>query len=1126
MPAVGLSIERSLPRRDSPPSPGVRVTEHEPRLEAEVQRAAVRQLLAGGPFAESLHLLLVLIVAALVWNSLPLELTIGWVGAVAAAAGLRTWWRLRVGKRAPSAEEALRAARLTVAGVGLAWGFGAAAAIPALALHEAAIILVVLAGIIAGATSTLVGDRRSFRYLLITALAPLPIGILLQGHSRPHLIATALIGLFAWLMDRVHRRAHRTFRERVRATALLELSAEELARQHAYLNTLLASVPVAIAIVDVAGRVRGVNPQFERLFGYTVEEAVDRVLDELVVVDSQRGDAGQLAARVRAGETLAAEVERQRKDGQMIPVRVTAARLAGSASGDIVVLHEDITERRRAEQAVRESEERFRSLSASAPIGIFHTDAQGQWTYTNPKWQDMAGLSLDESLGTGWSRAMHPDDRETVLADWMTSAPQGREFSHEFRLLTPGGAMRWVQARAVPVRGAGGAILGYVGTNDDVTSRREAEDVLRHARDAAERAARARSAFLANMSHEIRTPMNAVLGFVELVLDTELSTEQRRALELVRSSSEALLTILNDILDYSKIEAEHLELESIPFDLPKVAHATATLLAVRAREKHLELTVDVSPDVPHVVRGDPTRVRQVLMNLIGNAIKFTDEGEVAVSATVVRRDSDQASVRFRVRDTGIGISEGQRATIFQEFTQADASMTRRYGGTGLGLAISRRLVALMGGELAVTSEVGRGSEFSFTLPFPVEAAAPTLPRSAAASLGGRRLLVVDDNETNRRILRDMLGAEGVAVHEASRADAGLEALRRAARDRAPYDLAIFDAQMPDRDGFELAAAVRADPDLADTRLLILTSAGQRGDGERCRQLGIQAYLTKPIAQADLIEAVGTVLAGAASAGGVAAVITRHSIAESRHALRILLAEDNPVNQQVAAAMLLKRGHQVDVVTNGREAVDAVRAHGYDVVLMDIQMPEMDGFAATRTIRDLPQGRSLPIVALTAHALSGERERCLAAGMTGYLAKPFKVHELFALVEGGAVEASAPAPPLDLAAFRAAMRDAGAEDAVDEILRTFAGGASQHLAAIAAALDSGDAEAIARVAHAFKSAAGTVGARTLASLLAEIEQAAREHALERAGDELPKLQRELAAVLEHLKAGVSHAPPAR
>ena len=973
--------------------PTTLAADEEPRVEAEVKRAAVRQLLAGGPFAESLHILLVSVVAALVWNSLPIEVTIGWVGAVAAAAGLRAWWRVRARGRSLSADEALRGVRLTVAGVGLAWGFGAASAIPALGLDQAALILVVVAGIVAGATGTLVGDRRSFHYLLITVLAPLPIGILLQGHSRPHLLAIVLIAMFVWGMDRVHGRAHRTFAERVRAAALLERSTEELARQHAYLDALIASTPVAIAVLDDQRSVRSVNAAFEGLFGYAADEVIGAGIDGLIVPESLRSESSDLETRVRRGEIVRVEVERMRKDGRHIQVRLSAAAVHAAADGALVALYEDISDRKAAEAAMRE------------------------------------------------------------------------------------------------------------------------------ARDLAERVARARSAFLANMSHEIRTPMNAVLGFVELVLDTELAPEQRRALELVRTSSEALLTILNDILDYSKIEAEHLELESIPFDLPKVVHATATLLAVRAREKHLELTVDVPPDVPQMVRGDPTRLRQVLMNLIGNAIKFTEQGEVDVSASIIQRDGDRAAVQFRVRDTGIGISEDQLGTIFQEFTQADASMTRRYGGTGLGLAISRRLVALMAGELAVTSEVGRGSEFSFALTFPLEAGAQATAR-AAVSLGGRRLLVVDDNETNRRIVRDMLGAEGMAVHEASRADAGLEALRRAARARTPYDLAILDAQMPDQDGFELATAIRADRALTATRLLILTSAGQRGDGERCRQLGIQAYLTKPIARADLVEAVGTVLAGTASAPGAADLVTRHSIAESRHALRILLAEDNAVNQQVATAMLLKRGHHVDVASNGREAVDAVAREPYDVILMDIQMPEMDGFEATEQIRGLPQGRSLPIIALTAHALSGERERCLARGMSGYLAKPFKAHDLFAAVEGRGAQpadtAATRSPAVDLAAFRRTMEEAGAADAVDGILETFVATLPQRLEALVAAAGGTEAEPLHRAAHAFKSAAGTIGAGHLAALLEEMERAAQGGDLAGARDKLEHVRGEAQAALDYIR----------
>src|SRR5437660_9507867 len=654
------------------------------QVDAEVRHAALGQLLRGGPLAEGLHVVLVLVVAALVWNSLPLPLRLGWVGAVTAAAALRTWWRFGLGRRTPSAEEALRGVRLTVAAVGLAWGFGAAAAIPALDLAHAALILVVLAGIVAGATGTLVGDRRSFHYLLLATLVPLPIGILLQGHSRPHLLATLLIALFGWGMDRVHRRAHRTFVERVRATLLLESSTRELASQHAYLDALIASTPVAIAVLDDRRSIRRVNPAFEPLFGYSAAEVIGAGIDTLIVPESLRSESSDLEARARGGEIVRVEVERRRKDGRLIQVRLSAAAVKATAEGALVALYEDISDRKAAELA------------------------------------------------------------------------------------------------------------------------------MRAARDLAERVARARSAFLANMSHEIRTPMNAVLGFVELVLDTELGAEQRRALELVRSSSEALLTIRNDILDYSKIEAEHLELEAIPFDLPKVVHATATLLAVRAREKHLELTLDVQPDVPHMVRGDPTRVRQVLMNLIGNAIKFTEQGEVDVSAAVVAYHDGRTSVRFRVRDTGIGISQEQLATIFDEFTQADVSMTRRYGGTGLGLAISRKLVALMGGRLSVTSEVGRGSEFSFTLRLPVERSAAAATPGRAVSLGGRRPLVVDDNETNRRILRDMLGAEGVAVHEAARADAGLTALRRAAAAGTPFDIAILDAPMPDQDGFQLATAIRAD----------------------------------------------------------------------------------------------------------------------------------------------------------------------------------------------------------------------------------------------------------------------------------------------------------------------------
>jgi len=650
---------------------------------------------------------------------------------------------------------------------------------------------------------------------------------------------------------------------------------------------------------------------------------------------------------------------------------------------------------------------------------------------------------------------------------------------------------------------------------------KHAESVMREARDLAERVARARSAFLANMSHEIRTPMNAVLGFVELILDTELTTEQRRALELVRSSSEALLMILNDILDYSKIEAEHLELESIPFDVSKVVHATASLLAVRAREKHLELLAEVSADVPRAVRGDPTRLRQVLMNLIGNAIKFTEQGEVVVSVSSAASDGT-AKLTFAIRDTGIGIAAEHVGSVFKEFTQADSTMTRRYGGTGLGLAISQRLVRLMGGDLGVTSEVGRGSEFSFTLALPVESAPPTRTTGLAA-LGGRRMLIVDDNQTNRRILREMLGAEGIKVDEAATAADGLVALRGAVTKKARYDLAILDVQMPDMDGFQLATAVRGEKAIARTNLLMLTSAGQRGDGERCRELGIRGYLTKPISRSDLLEALGTVLAGPPEEAGTPEVVTRHTIAESRASLRVLLAEDNPVNQQVAVAMLVKRGHEVHVSSNGREAVDAVRARDYDVVLMDIQMPEMDGFEATQAIRALPTGKDLPIIGLTAHALSGERERCLSHGMTDYLPKPFKAHELFALVEGTAEPKAAAAeplatlaPPVDLEGFRTTLREAGAEQALYSIIDTFVRQAPDRLAALATAVNGGTGDDIAKAAHVYRGAAATIGARALAELLEHVETTARAGEVEEARETFERVSPVAHDVTEYLR----------
>ena len=1098
------------------------VLEQEQLLANDVERAAVGQLLAGGPFAEFLHLVLALLVTILIWDEIPVQLTIGWIAGVAVAAGLRTWWRLRARRRQLSPEEALPGIRLTVVAVGLAWGVGAAAAIPELPFHDAALILVVLAGIVAGATSTLVGDRRSFQLLLATVLTPVPFGILLlPGNDRGQFVAVALVLLFAWGMNRIHARSYRTFAERVRAATLLQASGEELSRQYAYLDGLLASAPVAISVVDGQGQVLGINPHFERIFGYTSEDVVGRDINTLIVPKSETPKASQLDRRVRRGELVVAEVERRRKDGTLVPVRLSARRVEGGTEDHVFVMYEDTSDRRRAQDALTQ----LASIVETSEDAIIGQTLDGVVVTWNAAAQRMFGYSLGDIQGKHVG-LLAPPDRAGEVTAILERIRRGDHIEHfETVRLRKDGTLVPVSISISVTRDSTGRISGFSTIARDVGEEVATREALRQARDAAERLAHTRSSFLANMSHEIRTPLNAVLGLTELLLDTELAPEQRHSLTLVQVAGETLLTLLNDILDLSKIEAEQVRLEVIPFGPTHLVETTIGLLTGRARQKRLELLADIGADVPAMVRGDPTRLRQVLTNLVGNAIKFTELGEIVVSVQVTGVKDDRAIVRFVVRDTGIGIPAEKLEAIFEEFGQADESTTRKYGGTGLGLAIARRLVRLMDGDLTVTSTVGKGTEFSFSVPLVVEAVVPVAAakRPGETHLTGRRVLVVDDSPTNRSIVRGMLVAEGLQVSEAEDGTAGLDALKRAQEDRTPYDLAILDAQMPGLDGFGLAAAVRASPTIAGTRLLMLTSSGERGDGQRCRDFGINGYLNKPASRTDLIDTVSVVLGMEAVSTPI--VVTQHSIAESRRRLQILLAEDNVVNQEVAATMLRKRGHDVDVVGDGRAAVEAAAAKKYDVVLMDIQMPEMDGFQATHHIRATPAGRDLNIIALTAHALGGEREKCLAQGMNDYLTKPFKAHELFAVVEGRAEGSTAAPPvsspshdaPVDLDAFRREMRAAGVEEAVDAILDTFVQSASDRIAALAAALVAGGAAEIERAAHAFKSSAGTIGAKRLAELLQQVEAAAEAGDIELARALGERFKAESAAVTAYVRS---------
>jgi PAS domain S-box-containing protein len=664
--------------------------------------------------------------------------------------------------------------------------------------------------------------------------------------------------------------------------------------------------------------------------------------------------------------------------------------------GDLIQTRDALSEERKV----------LRALIDNVPDFIYVKDSASRFLVANASLARSMGAANSDDLlhktdfdfyPRNLADAYYRDEQEVIRA-------KRAMFNREEECVSADGAHIWLLTTKVPLCDKNGQITGIAGIGRDITHIKNTQEEMQKAREAAEAASRAKSEFLANMSHEIRTPLNGVMGMTELALGTELTPEQREYLETVKTSGDSLLTVINDILDFSKIEAGKVDLEVLDFSLRDWLESTLKTMALRADEKGLELLCEIAPEVPEMVRGDSSRMRQIAVNLVGNAIKFTESGEVVVKVQVDNKEGKEYVLGFTVADTGIGIPKQKLDMIFDPFSQADSSTTRKYGGTGLGLTISARLVGMMGGRIWVESEEGRGSQFHFTVKVSTTDAKEVKIGTTAAPeiLRDVKVLVVDDNATNRRILEGMLLRWQMKPFSVNGGNAALAELTTARDAGQPYELVLTDMNMPDMDGFELVEEIRHRPELCTATIMMLTSSGHRGDAARCQELGVAAYLLKPIRQSELREAIARVL-GARPQDGAIPLITRFSLRDEREpgtSLKVLLAEDNAVNQRLAVRLLEKRGHRVTVAETGVEAMRALEKESFDMVFMDVQMPEMDGLEATAAIRakEVVSGGHQQVVALTAHAMKGDREKCLATGMDDYLSKPIRPVELDQVLE--------------------------------------------------------------------------------------------------------------------------------
>jgi PAS domain S-box-containing protein len=936
----------------------------------------------------------------------------------------------------------------------------------------------------------------------------------------------------------------------------LQQAVAELRRSEERFRRLFNESPDAIFVEDFAGTILDVNPAGCRLHRRSREEIVGKnVLD--LVPPNQIEEVAWRFQQLTCVERACVEGFCWTSDGQAIPIELSVSRIDYAGSPALLLHVRDITERKRTQEELRQSRERFELAVQGSKDGIWDWDVLRNEVYFSPRWKNMLGYEDHEISNRfeEWASRLHPEDREralTTIDDYFNGRLS--EYRLEHRLRHKDGSYRWILARGVACRGLDGKPYRMAGSHTDITHRKQIEEDLQRAKEVAEAANRAKSEFLANVSHEIRTPLNGILGMTELALDTPLTDEQRDYLNTVKTSTHALLAVINDLLDFSKMEAGRYELVPVEFSLRDALGDALKTLAFRAFGKGLELAYEVAPTVPDRLVGDWPRLRQVLTNLVGNAIKFTERGEVLVQVSAIRARSvsdgfDQpvanapgsdVLLHFTIRDTGIGIPLDKQQAIFEPFVQADGSMSRKYGGTGLGLAISAKLVEMMGGRIDVDSTPGQGSTFTFEVPLALAGAEPHEP--AAPELAGLPVLVVDDNASQRRILADTLSTWGVVP---TTAEGGQAALRLLGNGRA-FAAVLVDAVMPDLDGLALAERSAGWPQRPP--LILMHNFAERHEvNERCQELGFVAALTKPFKPAELRRVLRQVLSGtlALLAASEDSGTALNCLGPSPCSLRLLVAEDNSVNQKFMKYLLRKLGHQPVMAANGREALEALAHTAFDAVLMDVQMPEMDGLEVTRRIRAAEAGTSkhLPIVAMTAHAMKGDREHCLEAGMDYYLAKPIDAEELARLLidlatgvhgppktiaSGPGALATRPAsrqpvadaPGSDRAVWDRSVglaRVGGDERLLAEVVQIFLNDAPGWIVEMHTALARADAAALRRLAHMLKGAVGYFGAAEVTAAAQRLEELGRTGDLVAAPAALDTLEQALSRLRPALHA---------